>query len=161
MLFMICSMERSFPKPLPRTSTRALSEPSMETVREPIFTERAISDDSAFFVFTLPSNLLYFKGHFEGFPVLPGVVQLDWVMVEAGHWLGAVSFEGVQRLKFMRPMLPDMVVRLDLKINRIKQQLIFRYSDEQGAFSSGRINLRFKSSGFKSSGFNNLGFNNV
>jgi len=138
----------------------------METVREPIFTERAISEDSAFFVFTLPSNLLYFKGHFEGFPVLPGVVQLDWVMAEASHWLGAASFEGVQRLKFMRPMLPDMVVRLDLKINRSKQQLTFRYSDEQGVFSSGRVNLRFKSSGFNKSGFNksgsnNLGFNNV
>jgi 3-hydroxymyristoyl/3-hydroxydecanoyl-(acyl carrier protein) dehydratase len=50
---------------------------------------RAASGASATYRLRVPPTLEHFRGHFPGFPILPGVVQLDWAVR-----FGRLHFEG-------------------------------------------------------------------
>jgi hypothetical protein len=89
---------------------------------------------------TVPADLLYFDGHFDVAPVLPGVVQVDWAIHYGTHYLGrAGSFAGIQALKFQQMIRPEQPVRLELSRDAAKGSLAFRYFSEAGAHASGRI----------------------
>lgn len=57
-----------------------------------------------------------FAGHFPGRPLLPGAFQLEMARL-AAEWTFDCSLvvREVCRAKFLRPILPDEVVRLELK----------------------------------------------
>lgn len=65
----------------------------------------------------VPEDLMYFRGHFEGDPILAGVVQLDSAVL-AEVEVAWPELEGrlrrVSRLKFVAPVRPgdDLLVRL-------------------------------------------------
>ena len=63
----------------------------------------------------IPADHPSLPGHFPGRPLVPGVVLLDRVFdaVEAMHGaaLGAVR---LPRVKFMQPLLPDEMARVEL-----------------------------------------------
>jgi len=49
----------------------------------------------------LPENLVYFDGHFEDMPILPGVVQIHWAIeLACEHLKIEGEFIGVDILKF-------------------------------------------------------------
>ena len=57
-----------------------------------------------------------FAGHFPGRPLLPGVFQLEMARAAAEWALGCpLRLREVCRAKFLRPIVPDEVVRLELK----------------------------------------------
>jgi len=64
----------------------------------------------------VPADLLHFQGHFEGWPVLPGVVQLG--LVAARHvavvWPTLGPLRRVRRLKMKLPIVPDDLITLEL-----------------------------------------------
>jgi acyl-coenzyme A synthetase/AMP-(fatty) acid ligase len=89
---------------------------------------------------TVPADLLYFDGHFDVAPVLPGVVQVDWAIHYGAHYLGrGGSFAGMQALKFQQMIRPQQPVRLELSRDAATGSLAFRYFSEAGAHASGRI----------------------
>jgi len=58
-----------------------------------------------------------FSGHFPGFPILPGVVQVECARVAAERlWGRAFSPAGVENAKFLAPVLPGdrLLARLSL-----------------------------------------------
>lgn len=65
----------------------------------------------------VPADLVYFRGHFEGDPVLPGVAQLAALALPevARAWPDLTSLRRVTRLKFKRPIRPDARVTLRLE----------------------------------------------
>jgi 3-hydroxymyristoyl/3-hydroxydecanoyl-(acyl carrier protein) dehydratase len=79
--------------------------------------------ERARFELRVPGDLMHFQGHFEGWPVLPGVVQVGLVAVKhaALAWpeLGALC--RVRRLKMKQPIKPEDVIALELK--RVAQQV--------------------------------------
>lgn len=85
------------------------------------------------------SSMLYFSGHFPGYPILPGVVQVDWALQLGRRYLslGAASARSIQ-VKFRRPMPPAIVMTLSLSLGR-HGQLAFEYRDADGVCSSGKI----------------------
>lgn len=96
--------------------------------------------DSARVVFTADTALEYFAGHFPGFPVLPGVVQIGWArefsdQVFGGHHV----VSGMRRIKFMRLIKPDVPVTLEL--SRDGGRIAFHYYDADGSFSSGVLEV--------------------
>jgi 4-coumarate--CoA ligase (photoactive yellow protein activation family) len=70
----------------------------------------------------VPSNLAYLRGHFDGFPVLPGVAQLGLLAVDeaVSAWPALRALARVHRLKFKRPIEPEQVLDVEL----IKQEAL-------------------------------------
>ena len=90
----------------------------------------------------LPADLPCFRGHYPGFPVLAGVVQIDWVMQVAGTHLqcdrrSATDF----RIKFKRIIVPGTPLTLMLRHDLVRRRLEFAYRFGDLIASEGRITL--------------------
>jgi len=90
----------------------------------------------------LPAGLPCFQGHFPDFPVLAGVVQLDWVMR-----LGAVHLRCCEpsatdfRIKFKRVIAPGSVLSLTLRHDTVRHRLDFVYRTGDFVASEGQVTL--------------------
>ncbi|PWF41549.1 ApeI family dehydratase [Massilia glaciei] len=87
-----------------------------------------------------PAQLVYFEGHFEAAPVLPGVVQLDWaIFYGRRHFALGPQFRAVHALKFQHLIRPETTVWLELNHDAARDSLNFRYFSDAGQHSGGRI----------------------
>lgn len=101
-----------------------------------------VQGDSLQLELLLPAELFWFKGHFPQQPILPGVTQLNWVMIFARQALGFCDeFGGFEVMKFQQPLLPGARLTLDIQWVREKNRLIFSYVEGQRQASSGKIIL--------------------
>ncbi|MDR3212885.1 MAG: AMP-binding protein [Azoarcus sp.] len=63
----------------------------------------------------MPRDLAWFEGHFPGFPLLPGVVQIDWAAHFARLYFGFDAMAaGVSGLKFQGMIRPGDAPQLEL-----------------------------------------------
>lgn len=77
---------------------------------------RETGPDNALIHLTAPENLDYFKGHFTGTPLLPGVVQVHWAVQKSQEILGFTGQPSkIEKLKFKQFIFPDMPVVLRLE----------------------------------------------
>ena len=91
----------------------------------------------------VPEDLAYLEGHFDGFPVVPGVVQLGWVMDAAQAALGSpLRLAAVENLKFRELLLPGQRFRLEVEWSEPADVLRFRLAAGEREFSTGRLRLR-------------------
>lgn len=90
---------------------------------------------------TFINNSNFFKGHFEGMPILPGVVQLFYA-----NWFAKLAFgidcsQGqIRRVKFSNIIKPLEIVELELK--KTDSGVSFRYYNEEKTFSSGILPVK-------------------
>jgi len=92
--------------------------------------------------FKVPASLLWFRGHFEQHPILPGVVQLAWAISFAQeHFDFDPAVSRIAGLKFSRVILPEAELRLDLDWSADDRALGFRFSERDSTCSSGRFIL--------------------
>ena len=90
----------------------------------------------------VPENLGYLEGHFPNFPVVPAVVQIQWVMDVAQELLGeGAVLERIEALKFKEPLRPGQVFRLRVELSAARDVFAFRLWEESHLFSSGRCVL--------------------
>ena len=76
------------------------------------------ADGATIFEFRFGANDPVFAGHFPNRPLLPGVFQLEMTRVAAESVLNcSLTVREICRAKFQRPILPDEVVRLELKLS--------------------------------------------
>ncbi|PCK01118.1 MAG: hypothetical protein COA42_23385 [Alteromonadaceae bacterium] len=94
---------------------------------------------NASYDFSLPEDLLFFKGHFFDRPILPGVVQLNWVM-ECLEDFQLGEFSSLTRLKFMKPIFPNTPLTLNIT-SKNSSSVKFRYFNSSHNFSSGNVLL--------------------
>jgi len=96
------------------------------------------SGASATYRIRVPAALEHFRGHFPGFPILPGIVQLDWaVQLGRRHFQGLEASAGVDNFKCQALVFPE--AELTLELRRDDTGLHFRYFDAQRTYSSGKI----------------------
>jgi acyl-CoA synthetase (AMP-forming)/AMP-acid ligase II/3-hydroxymyristoyl/3-hydroxydecanoyl-(acyl carrier protein) dehydratase len=124
------------------THAELLALLASEPVRPTQPRERLIekSPERAVFELTAPRNLLYFDGHFSGRPILPGVVQVDWVIAYARQCFDLPPvFRGLHALKFMRLIPPETPIMLELVHEAAKSSLAFKITSRLGAHAKGRV----------------------
>ena len=80
------------------------------------------SDNTIISCIHLPLEDDVFTSHFSQIALLPGVVQLEWVMQLAQHWFEKTAFVGLQRFKFKGPMLPGQSVQLKLSCQHKRKE---------------------------------------
>lgn len=89
--------------------------------------------------FQVPTDLAYFPDHFPAQPMLPGVVQLGWIIHFAQQSFSITPpFREVRGLKFINPILPGAQLLLTLK--RTEPALVkYGLRGPQREFSSGAL----------------------
>jgi 3-hydroxymyristoyl/3-hydroxydecanoyl-(acyl carrier protein) dehydratase len=65
---------------------------------------------------SIPSDHPALAGHFPGNPVVPGVVLLDLVREGLSAWLPDQRITGIRQVKFMRALLPEQALDIQLEI---------------------------------------------
>jgi 3-hydroxymyristoyl/3-hydroxydecanoyl-(acyl carrier protein) dehydratase len=89
----------------------------------------------------VPATLEHFTGHFPGFPILPGVVQVDWaVRLARRHFGGLQASYGLDAFKCRAPVRPE--THLTLTLASDPGRLRFAYADGERAISSGTVLFR-------------------
>lgn len=88
--------------------------------------------------FHVSPALAYFNGHFAGWPILPGIVQVHWAVEFArGYFPMSGDFQRLEQLKFHRVVRPDMQLALSLRYDAAKSRLEFLYDNATAKYSSG------------------------
>jgi acyl-CoA synthetase (AMP-forming)/AMP-acid ligase II/3-hydroxymyristoyl/3-hydroxydecanoyl-(acyl carrier protein) dehydratase len=103
---------------------------------------RLIEKSAQHAVFELvgPRDLLYFNGHFPSRPILPGVVQVDWVIAFGRECFDLPPiFRAVHGLKFHRVIPPETPFMLELDHRPDKSALAFKITSHLGTHASGRV----------------------
>lgn len=91
------------------------------------------------FELDITEGLSWFQGHFSGFPVLPGVVQLRWaVELSQQHFGFALGPREVMRLKFKSIVVPPIAIELTLT-QVGPAQVQFGYTGQGQEYSQGRM----------------------
>jgi 3-hydroxymyristoyl/3-hydroxydecanoyl-(acyl carrier protein) dehydratase len=87
----------------------------------------------------ISSELGWFRGHFPGNPVLPGIVQVHWVVTATRFLFGMSDGPGeIKRLKFKSVVTPPHVIELAL-CRPTECEVQFDYSSLGQQHSQGRL----------------------
>ena len=78
-------------------------------------------------------NEAFFQGHFPGYPIMPGVLQVE-AIAQAGGMLILLDYErpedtlmlftGVERAKFRRPVTPGDVLEIEAKVLNLRSRAV-------------------------------------
>lgn len=85
-------------------------------------------------------ELIFFAGHFPGYPILPGVAQLAW-----SEYFGKLLFPidrpfmTMEAIKFKKIIVPETLLTLTLEWNADTGKLYFDFSSPSESHSSGRL----------------------
>jgi len=121
--------------------TKIFSDQTPRPTEATILSTKTI-DDEYHIDLNIPQNLVYFDGHFDQVPILPGVVQLQWAEKHARNLFGlSGDFKRLEVLKFKKIATPGMTLTLTLKYDQQSQKIDFKYTSSIGQHASGRIVL--------------------
>jgi 4-coumarate--CoA ligase (photoactive yellow protein activation family) len=130
---------------LPRESTGKLRREALLALFEPAAAEiewgERVRDGARVRVeLRVPAGLVYFRGHFDDWPVLPGVTQLGLLAVREAlaNWPDLRALRRVRQLKFKRPIEPDEALALEL-VRHDDARIDFRIERAGELCSSGSL----------------------
>ncbi len=126
----------------PLSQFQAMFDDSPNDVTRPIILRRETAPAELRLRLKLPPELKYFDGHFADYPILAGVIQLGWA-IDYGREVFPLdgAFQRIEALKFFQVLCAGEEVTLDLKFEREKGKLHFRYSSAEHEHSAGRIHF--------------------
>jgi 3-hydroxymyristoyl/3-hydroxydecanoyl-(acyl carrier protein) dehydratase len=89
----------------------------------------------------VPGDLAVWPGHFPEFFVVPGVLQVDWVLRFAREQLGLTTPSRIEGLKFKTPLCPQQHFTLRLEVAPGGRVVAFELSAVAEVFSRGRLHF--------------------
>jgi 3-hydroxymyristoyl/3-hydroxydecanoyl-(acyl carrier protein) dehydratase len=91
---------------------------------------------------TIPHDLAIFRGHFPGMALVPGVIQVAWV-IELAHSQGLAGgpLIEISAAKFRRIVRPGMCLKATVARGASTGQLQFTFDSGGTIVSTGRLRL--------------------
>jgi 3-hydroxymyristoyl/3-hydroxydecanoyl-(acyl carrier protein) dehydratase len=90
----------------------------------------------------VPEDLSYLQGHFDEFPVVAGVVQLQWISELASELLGRPAvIRRMEQIKFHQVMQPGQAFSARLEHDPARSRISYVLQDGDRRFASGRLIL--------------------
>jgi acyl-CoA synthetase (AMP-forming)/AMP-acid ligase II/3-hydroxymyristoyl/3-hydroxydecanoyl-(acyl carrier protein) dehydratase len=122
--------------------TALFGRPFDPGVTMPELMAESVSERAREHTLRVPPTLGCLDGHFPGFPVVPGVAQLQWVLDVGARIVRApLAVERIEALKFKDMLRPGQTFHLSAEVSERGDRLTFRLWNEQTLFSSGRLVL--------------------
>lgn len=100
--------------------------------RDPmLFIDRvtALEENSIIIESDVKADAAYFKGHFPGMPIMPGVLIIETV-AQAGALLVSltrglsddkfIAFSNVDSVKFRRPVKPGEIITIEVELEKVR-----------------------------------------
>jgi 3-hydroxymyristoyl/3-hydroxydecanoyl-(acyl carrier protein) dehydratase len=88
----------------------------------------------------VPPDLSCLRGHFRDLPVVPGAIQLGWVLEFSSYYLKTrPCFRLLKSVKFQRLIQPGQCLRLTIALDNGPGTLRFEYVSDRGTHASGHI----------------------
>ena len=107
----------------------------------PLIISRICERDFAEYELCFLRGSNFFRGHFEGMPILAGVVQFFYVDFFIKDAFKLECRQGqIRRIKFSNIIRPDRVLRL--RLNKTETGVNFKYEDDEKTYSSGIFPLK-------------------
>lgn len=124
-----------------KTETEKIEEIFNLNLSLPLVLSRKYEPNAATYKLYFYRNCNFFKGHFENYPILPGVVQLLFATLFAKDAFGISCTSGqFRRIKFSNLVTPDNII--DLKLELTERGVDFSYIDKNKIYSSGLLPLK-------------------
>lgn len=96
----------------------------------------------------IPVDLFYFQGHFDSFPIVPGVAQIHWAVEKAKeNFYIPGNFYQMMNIKFKKVIRPGSLLRLILQRDVVKNSVTFSFESNEIIYSSGIIKFKTKLEG--------------
>ena len=136
-----------FTDSLPRNAQAKIAAADFQTAftvaqTSPVWSKTSSDDENntETFIGRVPLDLVYFGGHFATFPLVPGVVELQWVrnLIAPQPW-GKHSIIRIENLKYQQFIRPHDEVSVALKYDEGKNKLSFKINNGEHPCASGRI----------------------
>jgi acyl-coenzyme A synthetase/AMP-(fatty) acid ligase/3-hydroxymyristoyl/3-hydroxydecanoyl-(acyl carrier protein) dehydratase len=90
--------------------------------------------------YVVPNDLVYLQGHFEGFPLVAGVVQVKWALEAAAELFDEMqSAPDLRSVKFRQVLRPLEDFTLRVQLDRAAGRADFAIANDDHEFSSGRF----------------------
>lgn len=107
----------------------------------PVVIDKKFEDEKWTVSLYFYSNCNFFKGHFNGFHIVPGVVQLFYAQYYARKFFGVNCVAGQYRkIKFTNIIQPNKIINLELE--QVKNGIGYKYVDEHCGYSSGILPIK-------------------
>ena len=136
-----------FTDSLPRNAQAKIAAADFQTAftvaqTSPVWSKTSSNDETntETFIGRVPLDLVYFGGHFATFPLVPGVVELQWVrnLIAPQPW-GKQRVIRIENLKYQQFIRPHDEVSVALKYDEGKNKLSFKINNGEHPCASGRI----------------------
>jgi 3-hydroxymyristoyl/3-hydroxydecanoyl-(acyl carrier protein) dehydratase len=113
---------------------------SLGPILHPIILSKMITENRAEMRLKIPEDLAYFEGHFPGFLIVPGVVQLHWAVEYAQEIFTLPPGVGQgNQIKFNQLMRPLDELDLILEHDPLKSVVAYCYREDEKTYSSGKF----------------------
>ena len=134
-----------FTDKLPRNSQSKISRLEFEKICTqqqivPIWLNQEQQGNMLILQGKVPLDLIYFKGHFANFPLVPGVVELQWVKEKIDTYFAKeVRIARIDNLKFQKFLRPNDLFELSLDWQADKNRMRFQLKTDGEMCASGLV----------------------
>jgi hypothetical protein len=132
-----------FVETLPRNAQGKVTEVGLAALfrpRTPVVVSSVADEGRCVVELAVPTDLLFFDGHFDAAPVVPGVVLVDWAVAQVDSAFGLEPpLAGIEVLKFQKLVVPGTALSLRLERLADGRGVSFAYESAEGSHASGRL----------------------